>query len=41
MAVEMRNNSSNLVGNPLPATLLFEYPTIRDLAGIPGNHSLS
>ncbi len=33
MAVELRNKLSNLVNHPLPATLLFEYPTVRALAG--------
>ena len=33
MAVELRNKLSRLVGQPLPATLLFEFPTVRTLAG--------
>ncbi|MHB1132624.1 MAG: SDR family NAD(P)-dependent oxidoreductase [Chloroflexota bacterium] len=33
MAVELRNALSASVGRPLPATLLFDYPTIEDLTG--------
>ena len=33
MAVELRNKLSSLVSQPLPATLLFEFPTVRMLAG--------
>ncbi|MCB0171116.1 MAG: type I polyketide synthase [Anaerolineae bacterium] len=32
MAVELRNILSNDVNNGLPATLLFDYPTLKDLA---------
>jgi len=32
MAVELRNTVSLLVGEPLPATLLFDYPTVEKLA---------
>jgi acyl carrier protein len=33
MAVELRNVLSGSIGRPLPATLLFDYPTIDALAG--------
>ena len=32
MAVELRNALSAAVGRPLPATLLFKYPSLRALA---------
>jgi len=33
MAVELRNALSRMVGNPLPSTLLFDYPTVEALTG--------
>ena len=32
MAMEMRNAMAELVGRPLPASLVFDYPTVRALA---------
>jgi acyl carrier protein len=32
MAVELRNAISRVIGEPLPATLLFDYPTLHDLS---------
>lgn len=32
MAVELRNAISRSIGEPLPATLLFDYPTLNDLS---------
>jgi NADPH:quinone reductase-like Zn-dependent oxidoreductase/acyl carrier protein len=37
MAVEARNRLSHLVGERLPASLLFDYPTASDLARFLGN----
>ncbi len=36
MAVELRNVLSTSVGRPLPATLLFDYPTLDAIAGFLG-----
>jgi len=33
MAVELKNRLQSGVGQPLPSTLTFEYPTIEALAG--------
>jgi polyketide synthase 12/myxalamid-type polyketide synthase MxaB len=33
MAIELKNAVGNIVGQDLPATLLFNYPTIDELAG--------
>ncbi len=37
MAVELRNGLSNRIGRSLPATLLFDYPTVDALAGYLGS----
>jgi acyl carrier protein len=36
MAVELRNVLSTSVGRPLPATLLFDYPTLDAISGFLG-----
>jgi hypothetical protein len=33
MAVELRNALAAQIGRPLPATLLFSYPTLDELTG--------
>ncbi|MBS1799658.1 MAG: SDR family NAD(P)-dependent oxidoreductase, partial [Acidobacteria bacterium] len=33
LAIELRNNLSNALGRQFPSTILFDYPTLRDLAG--------
>jgi NADPH:quinone reductase-like Zn-dependent oxidoreductase/acyl carrier protein len=40
LAVELRNLISGALGRPLPATLLFDYPTIEALAGYLGREVL-
>jgi acyl carrier protein len=40
MAVELRNTLRMALGINLPATLLFNYPTLEALAGLPGSRGL-
>jgi polyketide synthase 12/epothilone polyketide synthase D len=41
MAVELRNALGSAVGRPLPATLLFDHPTLRRLVDYLGSSVLS
>ncbi len=40
MSIELRNNVQTAFGVSLPATLLFQYPTIHDLAGYLGRECI-